>query len=214
MILINFKIYKETFGDKAVELAKICKKVSKETKVKIIPVVSALDVYRIKKEVGIEVWVQDVDEYLDGPKTGHISPIQAREVGADGSLLNHSECRKAPGVIKKILAGWPDSFKSLVCIRSTGQALGWAKNIKADFVAYEPSFLIGSRIKSVSSEKPEIIKTMAEIFKGRLLVGAGIHSKEDVKTALSLGAVGILLATDVVKSANPEKELRELAEAF
>lgn len=214
MILINFKIYKETFGNKAIELAKICKDVANKTKIKIIPVVSSLDVYRIRKEVGIEVWMQNVDEYMDGAKTGKISPIQAREVGASGAIINHSECKKSPGNIKKILSQWPDNFTSLVCLRSLGQAEGWAKNMKMDFVAYEPSYLIGSKTKSVSSEKSEVIKKMVDLFKGKLLVGAGVHSKEDVKTALGLGAVGILLATDVVKANDPEKELLELAQAF
>ena len=214
MILINFKIYKETFGNKAVELAKICKDVANRTKIKIIPVVSPLDVYRIKKEVGIEVWVQNVDEYMEGAKTGKISPIQAREAGAGGAIINHSECKKSPGNIKKILSQWPDNFISLVCLRTLGQAESWAKNIKVDLVAYEPSYLIGSKTKSVSTEKPKVVKKMAELFKGKLLVGAGVHSPEDVKAALSLGAVGVLLATDVVKAIDPEKELQELAQAF
>jgi len=214
MILVNFKIYKETFGNKAIELAKVCKDVAIKTKIKIVPVVSPFDVYRIKNEVGIEVWVQNVDEYTDGAKTGKISPIQARDVGASGAIINHSECRKSPGNIKKILSQWPENFISLVCLRSLGQAAGWAKNIKTDFVAYEPSYLVGSKTKSVSSEKPEVIKKMADLFKGKLLVGAGVHSGEDVKTALGLGAVGILLATDVVKANDPEKELLELAKAF
>ena len=47
-----------------------------------------------------------------------------------------------------------------------------------------------------------------------VLVGAGIHSKQDVKIALDLGAKGILVATDVIEADNPKKELAELARGF
>jgi len=39
-----------------------------------------------------------------------------------------------------------------------GQSETWAKNITPDFIAYEPKDLIGSKEKSVASEKPEVIK--------------------------------------------------------
>ena len=47
-----------------------------------------------------------------------------------------------------------------------------------------------------------------------ILIGAGIHSPEDIRVGLELGAKGFLLATDVVKAQNPEEQLRELAEVF
>lgn len=216
MILINFKIYKETFGEKAIELAKICKKVMQETGVKIIPVVSALDVYRIKKEVGLgEILIQSTDGVIEGAKTGYISTEQAKYVGATGSIINHSEHRLKPGTIKKMLLSTPTDFSSVVCIQTWGQVNSWAKNIKSSMIAYEPSELIGNREKSVSSEKPEMIKKIVNFYKNiPVLVGAGIHSKDDIKIGLELGAKGFLLATDVVKANNPEQELTELAKAF
>ena len=215
MILVNFKIYEESFGEGAVKLAKICKKVEKETKVEIIPVVSALDGYRIKNEVGGKIYIQSVGEYSEGAKTGHISPIQAKELGINGTLLNHSEHRLKPGTIKKILKKLPEGFESAVCIHSLGQADGWAKNLKADFIAYEPSYLIGNKEKSVSSELPETVKKIVEKFPLiPVLVGAGIHCKEDVVTALKLGAKGILISSGIVKAADPEEELLKLTSAF
>lgn len=215
MILVNFKLYKESFGEGAVRLAKICKKVMEETKVRIYPVVSSLDAYRIKKEIEIEVLIQHVDEYSEGAKTGYSSALQAKELGVSGSLINHSEHKIKPGTIKKILAQWPEKFVSVVCVQTLGQTEKWAKNLKCDYVAYEPKEFIGNKEKSVSSERPEIIKKIVEHYSSiPVLVGAGIHSKEDVKTVLDLGAKGILVATDVVKAEDPKKELRELAEVF
>jgi triosephosphate isomerase len=215
MILVNFKLFEESFGDKAIELAKICKKVAENSKIPIVPIVSALDVYRIKNEVGIEVFVQHTDGTLTGEETGYISSIQVKLVGADGALINHSEHKLKPGTIKKLLKQWPKDFKSIVCIQSLGQTTRWAKNIKPTLIAYEPSEFIGNKEKSVSTEKPEVIKKVTEFYKDvPVLVGAGIHSKEDVKIALELGAKGILVASYVVKAMDPEKALRELVEGF
>ena len=188
---------------------------AEKTKVKIIPVVSALDAVRIKKELGMEVWIQNTDEVFEGAKSGSISPVQAKNAGVDGTLLNHSECRKKPGTIKKMLKAWPKDFKVTLCLSSLGQVEKWAKNIKADFIAYEPKNLIGSKDKSVATEKPEVIKKIVEAYpKTPVLVGAGIHSPKDVEVSLKLGAKGILISSYIVKNTNPEEKLMELAKCF
>ena len=215
MIVVNFKIYEETFGEKAFELAKICKKVSQKTKVKIIPAVSALDALRIRNELEIDVWLQNVDEVFEGAKSGSISPIQAQMLGVSGSLINHSENKKKPGSIKKMLKIWPNKFKAMVCLSSMGQTERWAKNIKPDYIAYEPKNLIGSKDKSVASEKPDIIKKIVEKYPNvPIFVGAGIHSARDVEVSLKLGAKGILISSYIVKNKNPEERLEELARCF
>lgn len=215
MILVNFKLYKESFGDGALKLAEICQRVSKKSGVKIIPVVTALDAALIKEKLGMEIYLQSVDDVTEGAKTGFISPVQANELKIEGSLINHSEHRVKPGSIKKMLKILPKGFKSVLCISTLGQADGWAKNIKVDMVAYEPKELIGSKDRSVATEKPEIIKKIVEKYpKIPVLVGAGIHSKEDVAISLKLGAKGVLISSFIVKAKDPEKELTELASVF
>jgi triosephosphate isomerase len=215
MILVNFKNYESGWGEGAIKIAGICKRVSRDSKVEIYPVVSALDTYRIMKEVGVEVILQAVGEEWEGPSTGQISAIAAQRMGVKGSLINHSELKMRPGMVKKLLKIWPKDFWSIVCIHSVGQAEGWAKNIKADWVAYEPSSLIGSKDKSVASEKPEAIRKIVNHYQPKpVLVGAGVHSLEDVKTSISLGARGILVSSDIIKAVDPEKELRELVQGF
>lgn len=215
MILVNFKIYKETFGNGAMELAKICKKVMEETKVEIIPVVSALDAVRIIRETGVRPILQSVDEYFEGAKTGYISPIQAKALGIRGTLLNHSEHKIKPGTIKKMLRKWPEGFESIVCVQTLGQSEAWARKIKASMIAYEPGFLIGSKDKSVSSEKAEVIRKMVKNYAPiSVIVGAGIKSGTDVKIALEMGAKGVLVASGVVEDKDPYGRLLELAKAF
>jgi triosephosphate isomerase (TIM) len=215
MIAVNFKVYECTFKNGALELAKICRKVENKTKVKIVPVVSVLDARMIKEKVGGEVWIQNSDEFFEGAVSGSISPLQTKAAGIDGTLLNHSECRKKPGTIKKMLAMWPKDYKVTLCLSSFGQAEKWAKDLKVNYIAYEPRYLIGSSDKSVASEKPEVIKKMVDLFgKTPVLAGAGIHSAEDVRVSLKLGAKGILIASYIVKNENPEERLMELAKCF
>ena len=215
MIVVNFKIYEETFGNKALELAKICKKISAKTKIKIIPAVSPLDALRIKNELEMEVWLQNVDEVFEGAMSGSVSPIQAECLGISGSLINHSENKKKPGTIKKMLKIWPKNFKTMLCLSSLGQTESWAKNIKPDYIAYEPKNLIGSKDKSVATEKPEVIKKIVEKYPNiPVFVGAGIHSVKDVEVSLKLGAKGILISSYIVKNKNPEERLEELARCF
>lgn len=211
MILVNFKIYKQSWGEGAVRLVEICRKVSKESGVKIIPVVSALEAGKVEGEK----YIQNVDEYTEGRWTGWISGIQAVESGVSGTLINHSEHKVPPGKIRKIMKQLPDGFESVLCVRSLGQAEKWAIKLKPSYLAYEPEELIGSRDKSVATEEPKAIASLVKMA-GEIpvLVGAGIHNKNDVQIALKLGARGVLVSSNVVTATDPEKELRELAEGF
>ena len=215
MILVNFKIYEQSFDKGAVELARTCKKVADKSGIEIIPVVSALDADRIKKEVGGRVFLQNVDEEVTGAKTGKISMVQAVALGVDGALVNHSECRKKPGTIRKIVKNKPEGFCLVICLQTLGQVERWGKDLKSDYIAYEPKELIGNKEKSVATEKAKSIETIAKIVgKGRLIVGAGIKDKNDVEISLKMGAEGILVASAVVTDKDPESRLVELAGAI
>ncbi|HEC96270.1 MAG TPA: triose-phosphate isomerase, partial [Euryarchaeota archaeon] len=68
---------------------------------------------------------------------------------------------------------------------------------------------------SVTTAKPEVITRVVEgvstINKNvRILTGAGIKRKEDVKKAVELGTDGVLLASGFVKAKNPKEFLRDL----
>lgn len=220
MIVVNFKTYKEATGYKAILLARICKKVQDETKVRIVAVPQVADL-RNCVETGAECWVQHVDPVEQGKNTGWITVEEIEEAGAVGTLLNHAEHKLEWTTLEKtmsVIAG--KAFVGCVCAADLEEAKKMI-NLKPDFVAYEPPELIGNKEKSVATEKPETIKQVVEaakIFsegkKPGVLVGAGVHSAADVHAGLELGAVGVLLATDVVLSENPEESLRELAKAF
>lgn len=86
-----------------------------------------------------------------------------------------------------------------------------------DYVAVEPPELIGTGIPPVSKAKPEVITDTVELVRRVnpdvkvLTGGAGISTGgEDVKKALELGSVGVLLASGVTKAKDPEKAIRDL----
>jgi triosephosphate isomerase len=215
MILLNFKLYSETFGDSALNLAAIAKEVMEITGVKIIPVVSALDAVRIKEKLNIDVYLQHVDAILDGAHTGYISPTAAKALGIKGALINHSEHRLSPGTIRKILKLWPENFDSVLCLQSHGQLTSWATKLKPKYFAYEPKEFIGNPKISVATARPEqVVNFVNSLNPTPVLIGAGIHSNTDVSTSLKLGATGILVASSVVKSTDPKKILMELASSF
>lgn len=215
MILLNFKLYPETFGDYALNLSAIAKQVMETTGVKIIPVLSALDAVRVKEKLNMDVYLQHVDRYLDGPHTGYVSALAAKSLGIKGALVNHSEHRLKLGTLKQILKSWPTDFDSVLCLQSYNQLLRWAIKLEAKYFAYEPKEFIGNPKISVASARPEqIINFVKTLSPKPILVGAGIHSREDVSTSLKLGALGILVSSSVIKSSDPKKELMALASAF
>lgn len=215
MILINFKIYKEAFGEGAIKLAKIVKKVSDESKMRIVVIASALDAVRIKEETGAEVWLQNVDEYTEGKHTGWVSAEQAMATGIKGSLLNHSEHKIAKGTALKIIKNRPKGFEICLCVGSIGQIERWGAKAKPDWIMYEPPALIASKDKSIATEEPKMIKNAVEkAMRVPIIAGAGIKSKEDVTVSLRMGARAVVSASDFVLATDPEKELRELVGGF
>lgn len=189
MIIVNFKKY--VSGQEAVDLAKICKRVADETKVKIVICVQPQDIW-----LDIECWSQK---------------LELNSSGFVGTLLNHSD----------YLLPWDELVSQAsrclipfcICVDSFQEAVR-ASKLLPDYIAYEPRELIGNKDKSVASEKPDIIQHLISNIQLPVLIGAGIHSPEDIRIGLKLGAKGFLLATDVVKAEDPYHELLELARAF
>lgn len=215
MIFVNFKTYRQGTDEAAIKLVQICQAVEKKTSVKVIPVVQIVDIFRIIKKTGGPVWTQHVDDIEYGPNTGQILPEAVKAAGAVGVLLNHSENKLPVEVIGETIRRCQNlKLRVLVCSDSLEEAKEIAVS-KPDLLAYEPPELIGSQTVSVSTAKPEAIKDfVAEIKNIPVLIGAGIHSQHDVKMGIKLGAVGILVSSDVVLAQNSEKELLDLADGF
>jgi len=213
MIFVNFKTYEQATGEASLILAKICAEVSQITSIKIIPIVQAVDIWRLASQ-GLEVWAQSADTIDFGAHTGSILPEAVLAAGAKGFLLNHSEKKLSSSDLEKILNKLKiKNVPTLVCAEKIDEASSII-GFQPTFIAYEPSELIGGQV-SVSQAKPEIISEfIAKITGVPILVGAGIHTPQDVQKALELGAKGILVSSGVVLAPNPREVLLNLARGF
>lgn len=213
-IIVNCKAYKEGVGANAVRLAKVCEQVSKKEKVSIAIAVQAADIAQVASAVSIPVFAQHVDAVEFGAHTGWTLPESAQEAGAVGSLINHSELRVPEAMIKAIVGRLKElGMVSVVCAANPAEEERLAA-FKPDMLAVEPPQLIGGKV-SVSEAQPEIISQSVKRGKGiPVLVGAGIHTTEDVATAKKLGAFGVLVASGVVLAKDQKKALLELVKGL
>ncbi|SRR5258706_14203273 len=218
MIFVNYKTYEEGSGKNALALTKILEEVAKETQIKIIPVVQIIDAETIIASTTLEVWVQHVDPLTYGAHTGWTLPEEVAKIGVSGVFLNHSEHKfdnfdSLYTATEKAIAA---NLKTLVFAGDLAE-LAKVSELGPTYVAYEPPEFIGSTTTSVAQAQPEIIAKAADIAREKglpLVVGAGVHAMNDVKKSLELGAVGVAVATDIVKAVDPKKELLDLVEGF
>ena len=218
MIFVNFKTYKNGSGERAVVLVKIMGNVAASTQIKIIPVVQLIDLRSVVSVTKLEVWVQKIDPISYGAHTGAALPEEVVNAGARGTFLNHSEnkIQEFEDLRTSIEKARQVGLKTLL-FSSSLQELERNTALKPDFLAYEPPELVGSTETSVATAQPEIIAKAVVIAKNAgvpLVVGAGINSQNDVRKSLQLGAVGVAVATDVVKATKPREELMDLTEGF
>lgn len=213
MIVVNFKTYPQSIGANGVKLAQICKKVSDATGVRII-VTPQLPDLKACADTGIECWTQHIDAIEPGRNTGFTSLEDVIAAGAKGTLLNHSEHKLSWDILKNTLVKLDNKLDVCVCAADLEECKRMA-SLVPKYVAYEPTEFIGNKDLSVASERGDVIKQVVDVLTGMpIIIGAGIHSGSDVKAGLAFGAKGVLVATDVVLSEDPEKSLTELAEAF
>ncbi|MFZ5954883.1 MAG: triose-phosphate isomerase [Nanoarchaeota archaeon] len=202
-IIINFKTYKQ--GTEVLRWAKIIEKINRD----IIIGIQATDLFQMSHNTKIKIYAQHTDYFEPGRNTGFILPESLKANGADGTFLNHSEHRLDFKVLEKTIDRCKKiKLKTAVFAKNLNEAKKIEK-LKPDLLIIEPPELIAGNV-SVSDSRPELIKNIAKSLKTNFLVGAGIHSNQDLKVALKLGASGIALSSAIMTSKNPEKILKEL----
>jgi triosephosphate isomerase len=218
MIFVNYKTYEEASGEKAVALTKILEEVAHTSQVKIIPVVQIIDAEKVITGTTLEVWIQHIDPVSFGAHTGWTLPEEAAKIGVSGVFLNHSEHKfdNFDNLYAANKMAMSANLKTLIFATDI-QELKKICSLTPTYVAYEPAELVGSTTTSVAEGRPEIISEASEIAKGfglPLIVGAGIHSQEDIRKSLALGAVGFAIATNIIKADNPKEALLDLVGGF
>jgi len=218
IIIVNFKAYKESLGENAIRLTKIAEKVSNELGVSIAVAPQAVDLRMVASSTSLPVLAQAVDSPSVGALTGHVTVESIKDAGAVGTLINHSEKRVQISLISEVVNALRKlNLISVVCA-DTSDVTAAVAALNPDFVAIEPPELIGTGIP-VSKAKPEVVTSSIEKVKSvnsrsKVICGAGITTGEDVRAAINLGTVGVLLASGVVKAKDPEKVLMEMGKAL
>ena len=168
----------------------------------------------VAQNLDIPVFCQHLDDMQAGQSTGFFIPELARSFGASGSILNHSEHRLEYQTIRRLVQTLRKlDMVSVVCARTPDEAAELAR-LNPNFIAIEPPELIGSG-KAVSKESPKVILDTVKLVSAnsestRVICGAGIVDKSDVRSAVDLGVIGILVASGIVKAKSWYEKILEL----
>ena len=211
LIVVNFKTYSTAMAQSAVTLGQHMANV--ETKARMVAVASAFDLSSVSSISGLEVWSQHLDPVGQGSHTGWLEPETAIARGASGTIINHAEHKVSLEHVEKLMAMLPEGFPICACAADVDEARALAK-LGPTFIAVEPPELIGGDI-SVTTADPAIVSdtvaAVKEVNPGvRVLCGAGVKNGQDVATAISLGAEGVLLASGVTKANDVQRVLNDL----
>ncbi len=211
IIIVNYKTYGPSVGDKAVKITSTIEENCDENWA-VAP--QAADLRMVNEKTELPVLSQHVDAVKPGSNTGHTLLETMVDAGIEGTLINHSEKRLKLSDIEYIVNRCKEKeIKTIVCANNPDVA-GSAAALDPEFVAYEPPELIGGDV-SVSSAKPEVVEEAVRKVKEvnqdvKVLCGAGVKNGEDVKAALELGTEGVLLASGLVKADDKEKVIKDL----
>jgi len=213
LIVVNFKTYATAMGQRAVDLAQAMERASKDH-VRMIAVVSAFDLHAVKQAApSLEVWSQHLDPVGQGSFTGWLQPENAIERGAQGTIINHAEHKVDIEHVQQLMQQLPDEFPMCACAADVDEAHQLAE-LGPTFIAVEPPELIGGDV-SVTTADPAIVFDTVNAVRAinphvRVLCGAGVKDGKDVKTAVELGAHGVLLASGVTKASDVDAVLADL----
>ena len=215
VIMLNVKAYAESMGQNDLNLAKSCQEVAEETGVSLVYCPQQVDLAWIAKEIDIPCYAQHSDALNPGSGTGWTALEAVKEAGAAGTLVNHSEHRMQVADIDAVVQKAKElELATVVCTNNTAVSKA-AAELAPTSIAIEPPELIGSGVP-VSKADPQIVSDSVAAVENInkdviVLCGAGISTGEDVKAAIELGAKGVLLASGVIKAADPKSVLLDLA---
>ena len=208
MPIINTKNYK--YGN---ELLALAYKIQKYTP-KAIICVPATEITAISKHTKLKVYAQHVGFSEPSKRgTGYVTPEAVKEAGAQGTLLNHSEHKLSFSNLKRTVNDCKKiGLKTIVFAASLAEARK-IKALKPYAIAYEDPKLVASG-KSITNYRAEEILKFVKLLENSEVIplcGAGISDEKDVKAALMLGCEGVLIASAIAKSKNPEKLLKKIS---
>lgn len=222
-LIVNYKTYAAGYGPAGLELTRALEVVAQASGLCLAVAPGPLDVGRYAGACRVPVVAQHTDPVGCGSHTGSVLPEAVAAAGAVGTLVNHSEHRLRLADIGAVLDRCREARLQTVLCTDTVATTTAGAALGPDYLAVEPPELIGGDL-SVSSARPEVVSGAVEAARAvaqglgqpavPVLCGAGVKTRSDVAQAMELGAQGILLASGVVKAADPQAVLEELVQGL
>ena len=218
VFVLNLKTFPTALGPRAVAISDELARAGRELGVAVAVAPAAPDLATVAGRVPIPVLAQHADPVDAGPTTGFVPVAAVAASGAKGSLLNHSEHPLAARQVAEVAARLAGAgLTAVVCARDSRVA-GRLASVRPAYLAVEPPELIGGD-RAVSTAKPGVIvaavtSVHAVSPRTRVLCGAGIRGREDVRRSLELGAEGVLVASAVTLARRPRAAIDELLAGF
>lgn len=222
-IIVNYKTYSQGYGQAGLELTRTMDELAQASGVCLAAAAGPIDMANYVARCGVPVLAQHVDPAGFGSFTGSALAEAVAAAGAVGTLVNHSERRLQLADIGTVIQRCrANDLRTVLCTDTVATTAAGAA-LRPDYLAVEPPELIGGDI-SVSSARPEVVSGAVEaarkVAEGQgmpavpVLCGAGVKTRTDVAKAMELGARGILLASGVVKVADPRAVLEDLIQGL
>jgi len=218
LFVLNLKSFPAAVGPGALAIARDLARAGRAAGVAVAVAPSPPDLAAVAAAVRIPVLAQHVDPLDLGPTTGFVPVEVIAAVGAAGSLVNHSEHPLSAHATARVTRRLAEAgLTALVCARDARIA-GRLAALRPPYIAIEPPELIGGH-RAVSTAKPGVIVAGVSAVQRvapstRVLCGAGIHGRTDVRRALELGAEGILVASAVALARSPRRAIEGLLSGF
>lgn len=215
MIFVNFKTYPQATGANALKIAQAIKSVSEETGVDIIACPQLVDIYEVSKILPGKTWTQHVDFVARGQATGWLPVEVAKESGAAGTFLSHSEHKLPFDVIARTVEQCKITGLKTLLFTDSVEVGKQLSSLSPDYISYEPGELIASKETSVAKAKADVITSIVNLIPNvPIIVGAGVKDQNDVRVSVELGAKGVALASSVILAEDPKVVLKDLARGF
>lgn len=210
MLVINLKNYK--IGNEVLDLVRKIE-IYYNKAIIAVPFTELKEVAKGKSGQNLQVFAQHVDYQDSGRNTGFVTPESLVAAGANGTLLNHSEHKITLASIRKAMKRCNEVGLKVIICTSSLKDIEQLKKLNPFAIAYEDKKLIATG-KSITTYKTNDIKKFVELLEKTEIIplcGAGITTGEDVAAALVLGCKGVLVASAVANSQEPERFLKEAA---
>lgn len=206
------------YGKSVLKLAKEAERIGKKYNVQIILTPQYVDIPMLVRETDlINIFSQHIDSITIGRGVGSVLAEAVKNVGASGTLLNHTEKKLALSEINLCIKRADEvGLATLVCADTPEEAAAIA-HLGPNMILAENPEMIGKKIvgKEARSNISKINQTIKDINPNiHVLHSAGIYSEQDVYDMALLGAEATGATSGIIKADDPVKVLEEMIGAM